>query len=131
VSVRNPWGRHYQRVWHERAGDPRLPYWLRVAALAYGSHRANGHALFKPGQVSLVLGSVDAATGEVRRLDKGSTQRAIRSAIEYGWLSERSSARCLVVPGHAVMGGLGSADEACPQHEGRHSVPTRGLKVVS
>lgn len=133
MSRSNPWGRHFQSIWHERSADPRLPYWLRVSALAYGSHRANGHASFKPGQIGLVLGSVDTGTGEVRRLDKGSVQRAIRTAIDYGWLAERSGARCLVVPGHAIAGGLGRADDTCPQHhrerQGRHSVPTLTLKV--
>jgi hypothetical protein len=135
MTRQNPWTRHYQCVWHERAGDARLPAWLRVAALAYGSHAANGHAQFKPGQVGLVLGSVDVVTGEVRPMDKGSVQRAIRTAIAYGWLGSQSGARCLVVPGHAVTGGLGgNPDDECPQHKrdskGRHSVPTYGLKVV-
>ena len=134
MSVRNPWGRHYQSVWHERSGDPRLPHWLRVAALAYGSHRANGHAQFKAGQVGLVLGTVDAASGEVRPLDKGSVQRAIRTAVDYGWLAAGSGTRCLVVPGHAIAGGLGGADDDCPQHKAqaksRHSAPTFALKVV-
>jgi hypothetical protein len=132
VTVKNPWARHYQRVWHDRAGDPRLPNWLRVAALAYGSHAANGHAVFKPGQISLVLGHVNSDTGEVRPLDKGSVQRAIRTAVEYGWLRSGSGTRCLVVPGHAITGGLGNADDECPQHrKGRRSAPTFRLEVVS
>ncbi len=132
MSVKNPWARHYQLAWQEHAGDPRLPNWLRVAALAYGSHTANGHAVFKPGQIGLVLGHVNPNTGEVGPLDKGSVQRAIRTAVEYGWLRSGSGTRCLVVPGHAITGGLGNADEECPQlRKGRHSAPTRRLEVVS
>src|ERR687889_983678 len=126
MSRHNPWAKHYQSTWHERSGDPRLPAWLRVAALAYGAHAANGHAMFKPGQVGLVLGAVDHETGEVKPLHKGSVQRAIRTAVEYGWLAPGSGARCLVVPGHAIAGGLGGdANAPCPQHrredKGRHS----------
>jgi len=134
MTRHNPWAKHYQCVWHERAGDSRLSAWLRVAALGYGSHAANGHANFKPGQIALVLGAVSAQTGEIRPMDKGSVQRAIRTAVEYGWLTDASGARCLVVPGHAVAGGLGgSADAECPQHrgadQGRRSVPTYGRVV--
>lgn len=124
MTVQHPWARHYQAVWHERAGDPRLPYWLRVAALAYGSHAANGHAPFKPGQVGLVLGRVDSTTGEVHPLEKGSVQRAIRAAAEYGWLAPQSGSTCLVVPSHAVVGGVGRADVKCPVHSRRRSRST-------
>ena len=44
VTAERPWARHYHETWQERAGDARLPFWLRVAALAYGSHTDNGHA---------------------------------------------------------------------------------------
>jgi hypothetical protein len=59
-----PWAKHYQHAWEERSGDPNLPDWLRVAALAYGKHSANGHAVFGPGDLALVLGSVDPVTGD-------------------------------------------------------------------
>lgn len=117
MSRQNPWAKHFQAVWHERSGDRRLPYWLRVASLAYGSHAANGHARFRPGEIALVLGCVDPVTGEVRPLDKHNVQRSIAKAIEFGWLDKTSGSLCLVVPGHAVAGGLrGRADAQCPQH---------------
>ena len=110
----NPWAKHRQHVWEERAGDPALPDWVRVAALAYGKHSANGHANFGPGQVALVLGVVDRATGELR--PNQNVSRAIGTAIRYGWLAQGSKARCLVVPPHAVEGGLGNASAPCPFH---------------
>lgn len=118
----NAWARHYQSIWHERAGDRTLPAWLRVACLAFGAHAANGHANFGAGQIGLVLGSVDQATGEIRPMDKHNVQRAITKAVQFGWLAESSGARCLVVPGHAITGGLGRADAACPQHRRRRGV---------
>ena len=82
---------HYQSTWHERAGDPRLPQWLRVAALAYGSHKANGHSQFSPGQIALVLATVHRETGEVTPLDKGSVQRAYaRPSTTDGWQPTRA-----------------------------------------
>jgi hypothetical protein len=65
----------------------------------------------------LVLGSVDRRTGEIRPADKANVQRAIRDAIKAGWLAESSSALCLVVPGHAIEGGVGGKpDEPCSRH---------------
>lgn len=116
MSHINAWSRHYQSVWLERAGDAELPDWLRVAALAYGSHRANGHALFKRGHVALILAAVDTRTGALTPRSRQSVHRAIRTAIRHGWLVEGSTARCLVVPGHAISGGLGSPVDDCPQH---------------
>lgn len=129
-----PWSRHYQNVWHERSGDSNLPYWLRVACLAYGSHNANGHAMFKPGQIGLVLGHIDA-DGVPHPLDKQNVQRAINKAIEFGWITDQSGSRCLVVPGHAVAGGLGNPSDRCPQahrrRKGSHSVTYPEAKGTS
>jgi hypothetical protein len=38
---------HRQQAWEERSGDPRLPRWMRVTALAYAKHRGNGHAYLR------------------------------------------------------------------------------------
>ncbi|NYI78743.1 hypothetical protein [Nocardioides panzhihuensis] len=114
-----PWARHYQHIWHERAADSRFPLWARVAWLAYGSHRANGHANYKAGEIALVFSRVNTATGEVRPEDKHNIQRAIKAAIASGWLSEGSSSLCLVVPAHAVAGGMGHPGEVCKIHERR------------
>lgn len=119
MSGQVTWARHYQHVWQERAGDASLPYWLRVAALAYGSHKANGHATFKPGAIGLVLASVDTTTGELKPMHKANVQRAIRAAIEVGWLTPDSGSTCLVVPGHAIAGGKGNPRAECPQHKRR------------
>jgi hypothetical protein len=110
----HPWAKHYQHVWQERSGSPNLPDWLRVAALAYGKHAANGHAWFAPGEVALVLGLIDQETGELR--PNSNASRAIRKAVQYGWLAEGSKTRCLIVPAHAVGGGLGSEFARCPAH---------------
>lgn len=110
---RNPWAKHYQLEWQNRAGDPRLPLWLRAASLAYGKHRANGHAPFDAGQVALVLSTVDEDTGEIVPAARQDVYRAVRAAVKYGFLLEGSTSRCLRVPTHAVDGGLGRPQEAC------------------
>lgn len=111
------WARHYQHVWEERAGDPRLPLWLRVAALAYGRHDSNGHAPFKRGQVALILGRPPDDTGGPHPLDRREVWRAIDRAVMFEWLAEGSNARCLVVPAHAVKKGrLGEREKPCPIH---------------
>jgi hypothetical protein len=112
----NSWARHYQSVWQERAGKEHLPDWLRVAAVAYGSHRANGHALFGRGELAVVLSHVNHTTGEVLPMDRSNLRRAIQAAVDNGWLGAASTTRCLVVPAHAVTGGMGNPREECPQH---------------
>lgn len=120
MTAERAWARHYQHVWLERTAQINLPLWLRVAFLALGSHRANGHARFKPGEIAEILGGgIDPDTGEIRRLDKHNVQRAIKSAIAQRWLAEGSSSLCLVVPAHAVRGGRGYETEKCPIHEKR------------
>lgn len=106
-----PWARHYQDQWQERAGDPRFPYWLRVAALAYGSHLDNGHARFKRGEIGLILGTPGQPYPNVRR--------AIAVAVEYGWLEEGSFWGCLIVPSHAIRKGPWVTPKPCPVHAKR------------
>lgn len=65
MSRQVTWAKHYQNAWEERSGDHRLPMWLRVACLAYGMHKANGHAQFSRGDVSLTLAFVDRETGVI------------------------------------------------------------------
>lgn len=113
-----PWSRHYLDVWHERAGDPRFPLWFRVAALAYGGHDATGHARFKPGELALILGTIDTSTGEWRTLHKSNVQRVIAKAVEFGLLAPESGSLCLVVPSHAIHGGVGgNGTVVCPLHK--------------
>jgi hypothetical protein len=107
------WARHYQDDWQARAGDPRLPYWLRVTALAFGSHADNGHAKFKRGEVALILGTVDRQTGEVRPF--ANVRREIARAVEYGWLEDGSYWGCLIVPAHSIRRGeMGKRPPPCP-----------------
>lgn len=125
---------HIQSAWEEHAGNPRLPLWLRVSALAYGKHHGNGHAGFHIGEVALVLSKVDMVTGEMTVPNRHAVQRAISMAIEYRFLSEGSGARCLIVPEGMVRQGPGRREESCPWHEGRRSrgrsrTPERALSL--
>lgn len=112
-----PWARHYQDVWHERSGNPMLPRWLRVTALAYGSHDNDGHARFKRGEVALVLGHVDHDTGAVIPLSRQRVHEAVQQAVELGFLAAGSIPRCLIVPAHDVRKGPSDRQERpCPIH---------------
>lgn len=126
-----PWARHFQTVWQERAGDVNLPDWLRVAALAYGTHAENGHALQRPGNVALVLARVDPSTGEVTPQSRQNVYRAIQAAIRHQWLAEGSTARCLIVPAHAISKGTeGGRPAPCPQHDAVAARKARHLRAV-
>lgn len=117
VDGGRPWSRHYQDSWHERSGDPRLPRWFRLVALAYGSHDNGGHARFKRGEVALVLGTVDQTTGAVVPLSRQRVHEAVRQAVELGFLADGSIPMCLVVPAHDVRKGPnGAASKPCSIH---------------
>ena len=90
-----------------------MPYWLRVAALAFGSHTDNGHARFKRGEIALILGTLDQRTGEIRPF--ANVRREIGRAVEYGWLEAGSYWGCLIVPAHSIRkGDLGTRQAPCP-----------------
>jgi hypothetical protein len=118
VNTERPWARHYFDEWQSRAGDPRLPYWLRVAALAFGSHEDNGHARFKRGEIALVLGTPARPYTNVRR--------AIGDAVTYGWLADGSFWGCLIVPLHAVRKGPWATPKPCPIHTNRSLSERKG-----
>jgi hypothetical protein len=115
VSRPNSWARHYQSVWLERSQDSSLPYWLRVVGLAYGRHNANGHAPFGPGEIGLLLAK-PLTKGEAKPLSDSAVSNAIREAKKKEFIARESMARCLVVPPHAVTGGLGGPWTKCRMH---------------
>jgi hypothetical protein len=106
---------HYQSVWEERSNDTGFPLWTRIAMLAFARHKANGHAIFPRGGLALIMGK---PTPEgFKSEDRSNIQRAIRMAISRGWLDPASCTECLIVPSHAITGGLGSATERCSVHD--------------
>jgi hypothetical protein len=113
-NLENPYGMHCQAEWGARAGNPVHPLWLRVAAFAYARHRRNGHANFEPGELSWILGK--PGDGKWDDVPTPRVSEAIKLAKQYAWIAEESNAKCLVVPGHAVQGGLGHAGEKCSVH---------------
>lgn len=110
----NYFGMHYQAVWRERAAsraaNPAMPLWIRVASLAFGCHRRNGHANFQPGEIAEILGTPGAP------LSAASVSNAIKLAKNAGWIADESNAKCLVVPPHAIVGGPGEATARCLIH---------------
>jgi hypothetical protein len=107
---------HYQGVWLERSTDPLLPNWLRVAALAFGKHSKNGHASFASGELRMLLAR-PGPDGKPKPISASAVANAIKQAKEKGFIAEESTARCLVVPRHAVTGGLGGKEwTRCPFH---------------
>jgi hypothetical protein len=108
----NPWTKHYQSAWENRAANPDLPLWARVVSLAYGQHEANGHANFRRGDLSLILG-IPGKDGFKRR-DRATLRNAIAIAVKYGWLAEGSCSECLVVPAGEIVGPPGNPFKPCP-----------------
>jgi hypothetical protein len=105
VSMPPPWVAFSQTEWQERADALAQPLWLKVSCLAYANVQANGHATFNRGVLA-------RSTGKSRQ----DIDRAIRTAIEYGWLHPASCSECLVPPGNFVEMGFGSKRKVCPIH---------------
>jgi hypothetical protein len=134
MSRDNPWTKHRQSFWEMKSGSPNLPRWLRVVAYAYGMNRANGHAPLEPGDLAAVLSTVDPETGEIVVPRRDVISIAIDTAVKYEFLDPQSSARCLVVPLHAIEGGLkGKPGDPCPRPHSRslHLKQTNGPEFAS
>lgn len=102
------WSRHSLAFWQSIAADPRHAYYVRVAALAYGTHGPNGHAPQAHGALSLAL-----SKGGVRYRHAA---RAIDDAVNAGMLDPSSNTRCLVVPTGAIVQGDVNHWPRCPVH---------------
>ncbi|QTE30432.1 hypothetical protein [Pengzhenrongella sicca] len=89
--------------------------WFQVMAAANGFHNGRGHATFGPGQLRAMLLTADRSTGEISEPAPATVSRAIKVCIERGLLGAASQSSCLVVPGHAISGGIGLA--ACKVHD--------------
>lgn len=126
------WTKHYQSAYLDDAGNPNYPNAIRVAFLAYGTHKANGHARFRQREIANVLGAMDES-GTFVPASKYTVGRAITTAVEWGLLAEGSKALCLIVPGHRIRGHHGDADAPCDRHRpvARQRQPSHGLRVVS
>lgn len=122
MSVENPWTKHRQKPWRNKALDKSapIPQWLRISFLAYGSHKLNGHAVFQPGDLGRILGIND----------RNNLQSEIRKAVKYGYLSQESCAECLVVPPHWIEGGIcGSPHTPCPVHSRKVAVKRKSPPI--
>jgi hypothetical protein len=103
-----PYSAHAQDHWLTMAGNPNFPDYLRVLFVAYGKHRANGHANLDRGELAYFLVRKDGTLPE-RRI----VWRAVQTAIEYGYLVDTSKMLCLVVSSHDVQGGDGGTRDRC------------------
>lgn len=131
MGVYNPWAKHYQAQWENRAADAKLPMSLRVVCVAYGRHEANGHANLRRGQLSWIVGTPPTDTQPFRRAARYSVRDAIQAAVRHGWLAEGSCSECLIVPAHAIEGPVGNSDKACPVHARKIEQKRAKLRVVS
>ncbi len=129
------WAKHYQDAWvADAAKFDTLPIWFRMMALAYGSHKANGHANFRRGDLAKVLGE-PGPEGEWRPIDKGTIQKYIRYLISVNLLDPQSCSECLVVPRHRIEGGgtdyKTGGNSPCPVHMRKAAKRVASKRVVA
>jgi hypothetical protein len=73
------------------------------------------------GQLSWILGTPPIGDKPFKRLDKTTVRNAIKTAVAHGWLADGSCSECLVVPGHAIAGGMGNEFKPCSVHERKNA----------
>lgn len=124
MAIPNPWRRHYQSHFRAMSADTRLALCYRLAFLAYGSARCNGHANFQPGELA-------------EHFDKPGPRisEALKGARDRGLIGLDSTTQCLVVPVHVAEGGDGHPFEICGVHDaarriGRQRRPRKLAKVI-
>ncbi len=76
-------------------------------------------------QLAWILGKPPDGDRPFKRVDRTTMRDAIALTIKHGWLAEGSCTECLIVPGHAITGGLGDPDKPCPVHDRRHAAKRR------
>jgi hypothetical protein len=91
-----------RRQWERLAADANLPLWFRLMALAYWRHEANGHANFKRGDLSWILGKPPHDDVPFKPVDKYMLDDTLDRLVGYGWLDKGSCVECLIVPAHGT-----------------------------
>jgi hypothetical protein len=91
------------------------PLAVRILFAALGRHDRNGHARFRPGELARILGSIDVTTGEIWGARSDVVSKALGTAKRLGYISEESTARCLVVPRTAFQKRHGRVED-CQVH---------------
>jgi hypothetical protein len=102
------WSAHAQDHWLDFAGNPNFPDYLRIVFVAYGRHRANGHARLQREELARFLVRKDGTLPDRRNI-----RHSIDRAVELGYLMPSSRALCLVVSSLHVQGGIGDPDRRC------------------
>lgn len=110
MPVEPPWVKVSQSACEQIAFSLEQPLWLKMSLLAWARVPANGHARFQRGEL------VELMDGKCRQ----DIVRAIRVAIDKGFLHEGSCTECLMPPGDFVEMSWGNGRKVCDIHtEGR------------
>ncbi len=116
------WSAHAQDHWLDFAGNPNFPDYLRIVFVAYGRHRANGHARLDQGELVRFLVRKDGTLP-----DRRNVRHSIDAAIRLGYLMPASRALCLVVSSDHVQGGTGDPDRRCDRNHTVRSQPSKDV----
>jgi hypothetical protein len=114
---------HLQAHWMDFAGRPDTPDYLRIVFVAYGKHKANGHAKLDREELRHLLVRKDGTLP-----DRRNVWASIRKAVRLGYLDIRSQMLCLVVPGAHVQGGRGNPSAPCPRDHTKKENVVDGLR---
>ncbi len=91
-----PWAKLGRTFTHAQAMNPKCPDWQRVAFAAWARVTRQGIATFAPGELAEAAAKLDPVTGELVPLSNA--RRALRDAIQHGWLAAGSDTETVQVP---------------------------------
>lgn len=120
------WSAHAQDKWLLWAGSPDFPDHLRIMFVAYGKHRANGHARLEREELRFFLVRRDGTIPDRRTVTRG-----IARAVDLGLIHDTSNALCLVVSSHDAQGGQGDPDVRCRRDHTKRPQRTTTADVVT
>jgi hypothetical protein len=116
ATQRGPWPKHYREFWEKQAltTNPSIPLVVRIFSLAYGRHDANGHTPFGAGDLRRTLiKSAPTAERPASLFSYRAINKAIKQAVDFGYLDAGSSQRCLIVPRGQIQYLQGDAFDPC------------------
>jgi hypothetical protein len=86
--------------------------------MAYARVGANGHASFERGELAELMGKC-----------RQDIDRAIRTAVDKGWLHEASCTECLIPPGDFIEMSFGNSRKACKVHGGLREIKRGAMEA--
>lgn len=124
----SPWLMSIQIGWEAQIYNSKLPYWMRVYAVAMGRSDPNLHTPLEPGELAKLLGHKQP-DGSIQPLDRRDLHKYVKRAVDLQLLDEASSLRCLVLPAATIACRRPGFRKSCAHHSGAASKAKKPIAI--